>query len=355
MADSASQPVSFDDLIALNDEIAGLVRAGVPLETGLEGFAGAASERLADISARLARRLGKGQSLADALEGEGAHLPNVYRAVVEAGQRSGRLPQALESLSAYSRSLQDVRQRISLALIYPCIVLVTAYYLFWYFLGRLLPSMDAAPLAPGEQSTAGWVSTVRAVYDAVTSLGHVPPVLLVLLVVWWMVVSGSASSTRGIAGIALRGIPGLGAALRRFHLANFSELAAMLLEQDVPLSTAFKLAAETTGDTRVIADADHLAAVARRGEPLSEAAMSGTSLPPFLCWMLRSGERQGALAPALRQVSAVYRRRALHQVEWLKMLLPTTLTLVVGGSVVLLYALALWLPLTESIQKMSTP
>jgi type II secretory pathway component PulF len=71
-------------------------------------------------------------------------------------------------------------------------------------------------------------------------------------------------------------------------------------------------------------------------------------------WMLRSGERQGSLVASLRQVQSVYRRRALHRVEWFKVLLPTFLTAVIGSSV-LLYALALWLPLTESMKQLALP
>lgn len=355
MADSAPQSISFDDLIALNDEIAAMIRAGVPLEVGLDGFAGSASGHLAEITARLARTLSQGGSLGDAIEEEGGNLPSVYRAVIEAGQQSGRLPEALESLSGFSRSLEDVRQRISLALIYPCIVLVTAYYLFWFFLGQLLPSMDVTRLGlPVEEST-GWLSVVRTVHDAVTSLGHVPPILLVLLVAWWIIASKSASRTRGVAGALLRSVPGLGGALRFFHFANFSQLAAILVEQDVPISTAWTLAAKTTGDPRLIADAELMATVATRGEPLSEATLARTALPPFMQWMLRSGERQGSLAPSLRQICSVYRRRATHRLGWLTLLLPMFLTLVIGGGVVLMYALALWVPLTDSLEKMSMP
>ncbi|MCH8830751.1 MAG: type II secretion system F family protein [Planctomycetes bacterium] len=105
----------------------------------------------------------------------------------------------------------------------------------------------------------------------------------------------------------------------------------------------------------MIADATQMANIARRGELLSESAMSATSFPAFMQWMLRSGERRGSLVPTLQPVCSVYRQRAIRRVEWIKLLLPLFLTLVVGGGVVLMYALALWLPLTESMQKMGLP
>lgn len=353
MADPPSQPVSFDDLIALNDEIAALIRAGVPLETGLEGFAGSAAGTMADITARLARRIAAGQTLDEALHGEDPHLPRAYRAIVESGQRTARLPQALESLADYSRNVQSIRQRVSLGLIYPCIVVVAAYYLFWFFLGRILPQMNAMLLAPGEQPS-GWVATMTWVHDAVTRLGNIPPILLGLLLAWWLFAGRTASQTRGMAGAMLRTIPGLSGALHRFELANFAELAALLLEHEVPRPTVWRLAAETTGDPRLAADADRLATAAEKGENLDGPALSGTSLPPFMRWMLAAGDRQGALAPSLRQIGAVYRRQATARLAWLKVTVPVGLTLIVGGGAVLLYALALWMPLTETLYKLGS-
>src|SRR3954454_2228285 len=91
---SGGRSISLGDLIALNDEIAALARAGLPLERGLrevgEDVSGALRSAMVDLSARMER----GGSLAGALAAGGGRSPPVYRAVVEAGVRGGRLPLA---------------------------------------------------------------------------------------------------------------------------------------------------------------------------------------------------------------------------------------------------------------------
>ena len=81
------RPAKLDDLLALNDEIAGLIRAGLPLELGLRQLSSSAAGGLSKLSARLAERVSIGSSLEQALREEGDHLPSVYLAVVEAGMR----------------------------------------------------------------------------------------------------------------------------------------------------------------------------------------------------------------------------------------------------------------------------
>ena len=65
-----------------------------------------------------------------ALGGEERAVPPLYRAVVEAGARSGRLTVALEGLAEYVRGYSEARTAIGLALWYPLLVLALAYGLF---------------------------------------------------------------------------------------------------------------------------------------------------------------------------------------------------------------------------------
>src|SRR3954469_24336539 len=122
--------IGLEDLIALNDEIAALVRAGVPLERGLLDVGGDLRGRLRAIATALGERMSRGASLPQALEAEGERIPRVYRAVVEAGLRTGRLAVALEGLARFARGVAELRRVVGLALIYPLLVMVVAYTLF---------------------------------------------------------------------------------------------------------------------------------------------------------------------------------------------------------------------------------
>ncbi len=123
-------PITIDQLLALNDEITALVRAGVPLERGLLVAGRDIRGRLGRIATVLVKRMSRGESLVEALESEKQTIPPLYRAVVEAGARSGQLPVALEGLARYVRGYSEARRAIGLALWYPVMVLALAYALF---------------------------------------------------------------------------------------------------------------------------------------------------------------------------------------------------------------------------------
>src|SRR4051794_24805558 len=109
--------IRLDQLIALNDEIVALTRSGMPLERGLVQTGNELQGRLGEITTALGKRMEAGESLSEALK-SAADVPPVYRAVVDAGLRSGNLPTALEGLATYAKGYSDAREQIGLALCY---------------------------------------------------------------------------------------------------------------------------------------------------------------------------------------------------------------------------------------------
>ena len=88
--------LNLDELAAINDELAALVRAGVPLEPGLARLGSEMPGRLGRRARALAERLQGGEALEDVLDDPRMGFPRMYTAILRAGQRSGRLAPALE-------------------------------------------------------------------------------------------------------------------------------------------------------------------------------------------------------------------------------------------------------------------
>jgi general secretion pathway protein F len=351
----AARPVTLDDLIVLNDEIASLVRCGVPLELGLVGLGSTLTGRLGRLTRRLARHLEAGTSLSDALAAESRSMPAVYRAVVEAGLRSGRLAESLSSFGGMAQSVQDLREQIGMALFYPTIVVLLGYALFVGFIVRILPVLEET-YESMQLRAAAWLEWFHPLRDTVGWWGPAVPALLVLIVIWWRLTSRGALSAGAqswwltLAIMPWRWFPGIARILENFHRASMAHILRVMIEQEVPLPDALALAGEATGNSRLARASRSLAASVRAGRSLSDALaepVSRQNLPAFLIWMMNAGGQQASLTASLNQLAEVYRRRALFQAEWVRVVLPVTAVIVVGGSVTLAYALTLFLPLTQ--------
>ena len=114
-----------EDLIALNEEIAGMARAGLPLDKGLSALArDMGTGRLQRVTEALAVDLRAGQTLPEALDKQSGNVPPFYAGLVSAGVRTGRIGEVLATLTVYARVLANLRALIIDALFYPAVVLV---------------------------------------------------------------------------------------------------------------------------------------------------------------------------------------------------------------------------------------
>ena len=348
--------MTLEQFIALNDELAALVRAGVPLESGLIEAGRDLRGRLGKVSGDLGVRLSEGMGLPEALSATGSGMPEVYRAVVEAGVRSGRLSRALEGMAAIARGYADARRALGIALLYPLIVLGLAYSLALLFVLQIAPrfatAFDALGLPPMRA-----LSLMTRIGETAPYWAAIPPAVVLLLAFRWAQSGRAVVLDEGPMGPALNRLPMIGTMIGHYRAANFADLLSLLVEHRVPLDEAVRLAGEASGDRAFREDALELAGSIRRGDgPEGDANMAPPgSFPPLLAWMLTAGRRQGDLAPSLRHAAETYRRKAGSRADLLRSALPTTLMLVIGAGAVLLYALLLFLPLTTLWDELALP
>ena len=331
----------LDALIALNQEIAAMVRAGIPLELGLKSAAASQSSRFAHLAARLSDRLAKGDSLIDALKQEGPGISPTYTAVTEAGLASGRLPEVLEDLAHQAITLQDVRRRTRLAIIYPEIVCTLAYVLFVAFVLFVVPvwieTRTSMRLPPD------WaLNLLQTLHGSAIWWGPLIPAFVIAVLRGPWLLSRFTHTSPLDRGWQVPGVRTIRNSLRN---AQFCRQLATLLDHDIPAPRAVTLAAGSTGEDRLVRAAESLAEDLTNGMSWEQGVAKRSDIPEFLREMMLSGARQNALSPVLLQAAETYQRKAERWVDRLRDTLPVVLVVGVCGLVVLLYGLSLFVPL----------
>ncbi len=320
---SAPRRVTLEELIALNDEIQMLSRAGVPLESGLVSVARDAGGRFRRLGATIAERLAAGVTWEHIVREHADVIPPVYGAVVEAGLRTGHLPIAIENLTSSLRRLTELRRSYRLALFYPLLLLVVAYgflvaevVLLWPFLVEMYADMGLL----NERVHHFLLSMIAQV----RVWAPIPLVALAALVSARSALGILRRRTRLGAGLALRGVARMG------RLAVFTELLALLVAQQTPLDRSLELAGQASGDQGLADDADRLAQAVRAGvREVPPVARRG--LPPLL-WAILLTEQDGRrLTQVLRREATATARRARVIANRWAVRFPLMLAIVFGG------------------------
>lgn len=359
MANSGAASVkslSPDELIALNEEVSSLVRAGVALPAGLRALATDSSGGLSQVSAQLAERMERGETLTQALAGMGDAVPSVYAAVIESGHRAGRLPEALETMTRLAKSAQEIRNQLMLAAILPLTVVVTAYALFVAFVVFMVPQLQQTYVALDVPQN-WWINGLVRLGETAKYWAAIPP--LACLFGWIVLrllrlrtsdgaVSGGLFEVRGF-----RWVPGIRSVARTWHWANFADIWSLLVSHNVVLHEAIYLASRATGDRRIIRTADGWIAQLQSGRSLPECFAGRQPIPTAFRWL--SGDLEGQLVPVLTRISNLLRRRARYQADWLKVLVPVGMVIFIGGGVTLVYGLTLFYTMAELYNGLALP
>jgi type II secretory pathway component PulF len=344
--------MTADELIALNEQIAGMAKAGLPLD---QGFAGLAKEmghgRLRRVTAAIAADLRAGVPLAEAVDSRRVELPPFYAHLVTAGIRSGRLPEVLATLTTYARTVAATRAIVVESLFYPAVVLALAVALMGVLVFAVLPQFD--------QVFRDFGMRLPAITEFVLTLGRYPlptlavPVgIVVMILLAWGLMSMSAHGRLAWARIVYA-VPVVGTLIRSARLAAFSELMAVLVEFEMPLPEAFRLAGGASSDPMMAARADVIHARLSQGTPLGMALRGLGLLPEWVAWMAGAGEQRGALAPALRQIAALYRRQVEARAAILRSVMPAFMIIATAGVLAGTFAISVMLPMIRLLEGLS--
>lgn len=330
--------------LALNDQLVALVRAGVPMHLGLPSRTAGAVQACERIGAGVAHRLGEGATVAQALDD--ATIPGAYRCVVQLALSSGELAPALAGASRFAELQDDSLQAVRHALRYPLVICCLAYAGIVLFCLFLVPTLEN--MYQGMRIPVG--SGLRAVTLLRQTLPYwvaLPPIGLALFILIRR--RSSWGTERGGTAHFAAWLPGMSKVARQQRLTRFAETLAGHLDAGVPLPEGLRMAAAAwENDPLEQAALAHAAALAS-GQTPSEHSPFAAALPPLLRWAVWHADEPIGKAWALRMAAGAYRESAQRRVGRVKILAPIVACLVIGGVVVLLYALALFVPVVQML------
>ncbi|MSR30562.1 MAG: type II secretion system F family protein [Gemmataceae bacterium] len=342
-----------EDLIYLNEEIAAMARAGLPLEQGLLALAREMSHgSLREVTESIAAEMRLGKTLPDAMALQGDRLPPFYSRLMQAGIRGGNLPSVLSVLTVYARSLADLRSVIMTALYYPLIVLLVVTGLFLVIFHLIMPQF--AKIFQDFGMSLPWIT------EAALALGLQPMVYLVLPVVGILILfmairmilrstdAGKCAWTKFVYSL-----PVVGTLIRSARLASFTELLSILVNHGMPLGEAFRLAGDCGSDPVLRAGAMEVEKHLNSGDTLAQALQKTEVLPHLVSWMAGIGEAQGKLPEAFTQASLLYRRQVEMRSAMVQSVVPPVLIVATAGIITFTFVLAIFLPLIKLLEGLS--
>jgi type IV pilus assembly protein PilC len=333
------------DFILFNQELATLLKAGLPLVQSLEIL----RKRITNPTFRTVlddvhAKVRSGTALSEAFEAHGALFTGVYTASLLAGEKSGSLETVLRRYVHHTKIIAGVRARTISALIYPVILMLLAVSLVLGIVFKVVPQFAEffKQMGNGAELPLATQILVGVSHTLVTQL----PVILAgfaltgFALVFWLRQPGSRAR---LDALMLR-VPFLGAFARKFATAQVARTIATLLTGGIPLVTAVETASRAIANRAVAADLADVARQVREGSGFGAALAERRTFPDVAIEMIEVGESTGALAEMLNSVADFYDEENETTLTRFAGLVEPVLLIVMGGVIAGL-VLALYMPL----------
>jgi type IV pilus assembly protein PilC len=339
-----------EDLIALNEEIAGMARAGLPLAPGLLALAGEMGRgNLQRVTQALAEDMIAGKTLPEALAKQSNHVPPFYAGLVGAGVRTGRIADVLATLTIYARTLTNVRSLIVEAFFYPVIVLIFAVGLFGFLSFVILPQFDSI-FSEFQMQLPLVTQGVLALSRKPLEYLFAPALVLIVGFVFFRILVRSTPMGRLVWARLIYSLPIIGTLLRAARLMSFTELLAILIDNEIPLPEAFRLAGAASSDPVMAGKAREIDNDLKEGLPLGTVLKGRGLVPEWVSWMAGMGEQRGSLGKSLHLVADLYRRQVEMRAAILRNVLPPIMILATAGLFTALFVISVMLPMIKLME-----
>src|SRR5687767_14626740 len=132
--------ISTREFLVFNQELATLLKAGMPLVQSLDILRRRVSNPFfKSVLDDVHERVRAGSSLSEAFDAHGGLFPGVYTASLLAGEKSGSLEQVIRRYVAYVKVVSGVKRKTISALIYPAILLLLSCIVVALIVLRVVP------------------------------------------------------------------------------------------------------------------------------------------------------------------------------------------------------------------------
>lgn len=332
--------IKLDELVVFSRQLATMVNAGLPLIDGLRTlYEQLEHSGFKTVIGGVVGQIEGGNSFTDSI----ARYPNVFGSffvnMVRAGEASGKLSEILTRIADYLESVNSIRRKIRMAMVYPIIVSVMAGLITIVLFLKVIPVFEGifadfgAPLPLPTKVLIGFSRWFRRYF-----------LVVVACVILGLVLLGRFKRTEYGKFVYDRfkfRLPIFGDLFRKVSISRFSKTLGTLVESGVPILSALEIVKEVSGNKLVEYAIVNASERIREGQSIEEPLRASGVFPPMVTKMISIGEKSGRLEEMLNKISLYYDEQVTAIVagmaNLIEPLLIAFLGIVIGGIVLCMF------------------
>jgi type II secretory pathway component PulF len=300
-----SKHMGMREMLVFTMELSDLLASGMKLGNALNTLANRKSGRAGDeIITEIRDEIIRGASLSDALARHPRTFPGLYVSMIRAGEAGGALDEALRRLVDHFDRIQETREKVVMALVYPMIVMVMGAATLVFSMVFVVPKFEMV----FRQMRMTLPLPTRILIASSTWMAHYGWLAAIGAVVAGVMINRAVKTAKGRFwwhGVQLR-MPLVRGVIASGVFANFARTLGTLMGNGVQVLQALAIVSKTVGNDVIGAEIQNARARVTDGTTISGPLAAGGVFPQMLTDMLAIGEQTGDMKGALAHIANRY-------------------------------------------------
>jgi general secretion pathway protein F len=269
----------------------------------------------------------QGESLSKAMQNFPEQFSALYVGVVHVGEETDSLSESLQLLARLTHDLQEFKQKIKSALIYPMILsgvmLISVLVLF----GLVIPRFKSLFVGMGIEMT-GITGVVVGISDVLTQNYQVLLLILALFIVIFSKIFKSALTDQGWAKYFLKA-PVIGGMIQQYNLYIISMILHILMKKRITIIKALDHVKDAVGNIVYKNEIEIMTREISRGKSIQDVLNTEFFTSHFI-YIVAVGEETGRLTESFAKLSRYYYKQLDVRIKSLMTYAEPAIILVLG-------------------------
>ena len=323
-----------------------LLQSGIPaVESLMFMEQEAAKAKIRNVSKILKTQIMAGSTFADTLGRYPQVFGYIFIGLVKAGEESGELEKTLGRIRDLLSKQAAIKGKVIGTLMYPMFVIVMAFIIIIVMLVFVFPAFKE--MFESQDKALPFITTMMInAGDYLKTYWYTIPIFIVAFISFCIVMVKWQPAKNLLDKIVLK-VPLLNNLILYSNYSNFLSVLSVSYDAGIPIVDCLHLAVITLTNSVLRNKMSGAIVKVQQGLQVSQALKSTKIVPKMLLFMIATGEQSGRLGDMLEKGVNFLDRTLDGIIDTMTKMIEPIMLLVIG-SIVLVMALALYLPLFQS-------
>ena len=345
--------INRKDLTVVTRQLAILLGAGLPLIRSLRTLEKQSQNpAVQGVLGKTCEIVEGGATFAEALSQSPKSFDKLYLNMVRAGEASGAMEVILDRLANFMESAARIAGKVKSAMVYPCVILGIAVLALVGLMIFIVPNFSKIfdDLLEGEP-LPGITQFLINTSDTMMNQWYYYIIGIISIVILYKITVKIPAGKYAV-DYAKYNMPLFGPIISKTAISRFSRTLGTLMSSGVPVLSALSIVKDTSGNETVANAVQKVYDAVKEGEGIATPLGKTKIFPEMVISMVEVGEETGKLPEMLDKIADTYEEEVNNAVGALTSLIEPLMIVALAGMVGTI-VIALFLPLTKIIEKMS--